>query len=161
MTSRYQKLYGSEHWRRRAKAQMRQEPLCRMCLANSKVTPAQVADHIEKHGGNFNKFRLGALQSLCAACHNSTKNIIEKRGYDPAIGADGWPLDPRHPVYQRGKATSFAKFTTRSGPTVRPASLPPAGQAGRTQFGSDRGRRQRWKLETLEGRSTPGADQGI
>ena len=86
MTSRYQKLYGSEHWRRRAKAQMRQEPLCRMCLANSKVTPAQVADHIEKHGGNFNKFRLGALQSLCAACHNSTKSIIEKRGYDPARG---------------------------------------------------------------------------
>jgi hypothetical protein len=43
----------------------------------------------------------------------------------------------------------------------RPASLPPAGPAGRRQFGSDRGRRQRWKLETLQARSTLGADHGI
>jgi hypothetical protein len=43
----------------------------------------------------------------------------------------------------------------------RRASLPLAWQAGRRQLGSDRGRRQRRKLETLEGRSTPGADHGI
>jgi hypothetical protein len=44
---------------------------------------------------------LGELQSLCFACHNSTKKKIEQRGYDPAIGADGLPLDPKHPVYQK------------------------------------------------------------
>jgi len=43
---------------------------------------------------------LGALQSLCAHCHSSTKAIVEKRGHDPAIGADGWPIDPRHPIYR-------------------------------------------------------------
>ena len=49
----------------------------------------------------------------------------------------------------------------RPGPTVRPASLPPAGQAGRRQFGSDRGRRRHRRLETLQARSTPGVDYGI
>jgi hypothetical protein len=23
------------------------------------------------------------------------------RGYLPDVGSDGWPLDPRHPVYNR------------------------------------------------------------
>jgi hypothetical protein len=27
-------------------------------------------------------------------------DIIETRGYDCAIGIDGWPLDPRHPIYR-------------------------------------------------------------
>ena len=39
----------------------------------------------------------------------------------------------------------------RAGPTVRRTSLSLAWQAGRTQFGSDRERRQRWKLQTLQG----------
>jgi len=29
-----------------------------------------------------------------------TKDIIEQRGYDPAIGVDGMPLDQRHPIYR-------------------------------------------------------------
>jgi hypothetical protein len=28
------------------------------------------------------------------------KATVEKRGYDPAIGVDGWPLDARQPCYQ-------------------------------------------------------------
>jgi hypothetical protein len=31
------------------------------------------------------------------------RKIIEQRGYDPAIGADGMPLDPRHPIYRYDK----------------------------------------------------------
>jgi hypothetical protein len=41
----------------------------------------------------------GALQSLCAHCHSSRKQSIERRGYDTAVGIDGWPIDPRHPCY--------------------------------------------------------------
>src|SRR5262249_36254974 len=50
--------------------------------------------------------------------------------------------------------SSFGGEFVRPGPTFRPASLLPAGQAGRRQFGSDRGRRQHWKLETVLGRVT-------
>ena len=72
-----------------------------MCLRENRLTPATCVDHVEPHRGDYNKFRLGKLQSLCAHCHSSTKATVEKRGYDPAIGADGWPLDPQHPFYRR------------------------------------------------------------
>src|SRR5262249_40604218 len=42
------------------------------------------------------------LQSLCKLHHESAKKREEARGYSTAIGADGWPVDPRHPVYSRG-----------------------------------------------------------
>src|SRR5262245_2256881 len=35
-----------------------------------RVTPASVADHVTPHRGDYTAFRLGALRSLCAACHN-------------------------------------------------------------------------------------------
>jgi len=69
-------------------------------LADGKVEPATVADHIEPHHGNANAFWLGKLQSLCRHWHESRKKFVERRGYDKAIGLDGWPIDPRHPVYR-------------------------------------------------------------
>jgi hypothetical protein len=42
----------------------------------------------------------GALQSLCAHCHESRKKLVERYGYDKTIGLDGLPTDPRHPVYR-------------------------------------------------------------
>jgi 5-methylcytosine-specific restriction enzyme A len=93
-------LYG-KRWRKRARHQLQIEPLCRMCASEGRITAASVVDHIIPHRGDINSFWLGELQSLCTFHHNSTKKIIEQRGYDPAIGADGWPLDPRHPCYSR------------------------------------------------------------
>jgi 5-methylcytosine-specific restriction enzyme A len=75
-----------------------------MCLKEGRTTPATCVDHVEPHKGDYNKFVLGKLQSLCATCHSSTKAIVEKRGYDTAIGADGMPLDPRHPVFDTTSA---------------------------------------------------------
>jgi hypothetical protein len=57
----------------------------------------------------------------------------------------------------RAASHHFAGFV----PTIRPTALPRAGQAGRRRFGSDRGRRRHSRLETLQGRSTRGADHGI
>jgi|SRR5215468_2783670 len=94
------KWYSRANWLKRRAYQLRLEPLCAMCKAEGKITAATTVDHVEPHRGDINKFRLGALQSLCAHCHSSTKAIVEKRGYDPAIGADGWPTDPRHPIYR-------------------------------------------------------------
>jgi len=39
--------------------------------------------------------------SLCEECAAVTKRHIEQRGYRFDIGLDGYPLDPRHPVYVR------------------------------------------------------------
>ena len=94
-----QKLYGSERWRKRSKHQLRREPWCRFCLVRGEVTVATVADHIFPHHGDVNQFWCGALQSLCRPCHDGGKKFAENRGVDRAIGADGMPLDPRHPVY--------------------------------------------------------------
>jgi hypothetical protein len=69
-----------------------------MCEAAGVLTPATVADHVEPHRGDMEKFWSGELQSLCEHHHNSVKQAEERNGYSPQIGADGWPLDPRHPA---------------------------------------------------------------
>jgi hypothetical protein len=59
------------------------------------------------------------------------------------------------------KTGRMSHFLAPLGPTVRRAPLPLSWQAGRMQFGSDRGHRRRWRLETLQARSTPDAGHGI
>jgi 5-methylcytosine-specific restriction protein A len=93
--------YGTQRWRRRARAQLKQHPLCCFCLQLGRVTPATVADHIEPHRGNEQLFMHGELQSLCAHHHSGTKQQREVRGFATDIGLDGWPLDPMHPVYRQ------------------------------------------------------------
>jgi len=95
--------YDLAVWVKRARYQLRVEPLCRMCASEGRITIAVVCDHVEPHHGDWNKFRLGAVQSLCRHCHDSPKRLIERRGYDPAIGKDGYPLDRRHPVYKASR----------------------------------------------------------
>jgi 5-methylcytosine-specific restriction enzyme A len=92
-------LYGSARWKRMRRYQLQEHPLCKFCLENGCVTVATICDHIEPHRGDINKFWMGALQSLCHACHVRTKHDIEERGYRRDIGLDGWPLDPKHPCY--------------------------------------------------------------
>jgi 5-methylcytosine-specific restriction protein A len=96
-------LYSKERWRRIARAQLNKEPFCRACLAEGKVTPARIADHIVAWKGDVMSFWQSPLQSLCLSCHNGRKQFIERRGFDNAIGPDGWPLDPKHPVYSTRK----------------------------------------------------------
>jgi 5-methylcytosine-specific restriction enzyme A len=97
-----QRLHGSGFWKRRAELQLKMQPLCEMCLREGRgPVPARVADHVERHGNDPNLFYRGRLQSLCTNCHSSRKQSIEKLGYDKTVGLDGWPIDPRHPVYQQ------------------------------------------------------------
>jgi hypothetical protein len=88
-----------------------------MCLADGKLTPATIADHVEPHRGDANLFWRGALQSLCDHCHESRKKIEETRGYRLDVGLDGWPLDPNHPA-NAGCACGAAK---QKPPTPREA----------------------------------------
>ena len=87
--------YQLERWRKRRRAQLRDEPLCVVCAQRGLVRPASVADHIEHHNGNWSAFLNGKLQSLCKQCHDSDKRYLDKHGQAwPTIGHDGWPIEP-------------------------------------------------------------------
>ena len=73
----YQHLYNTARWHRLAKHQLRIEPLCRMCLSKGVITPGHVADHVEPHGGDVNRFFCGPLQTLCVRCHETSKKREE------------------------------------------------------------------------------------
>jgi 5-methylcytosine-specific restriction protein A len=92
----WKKWYSDPRHRRRRDHQLKVQPLCEDCLAQSRHTPATIAHHIEPHQGDINKFLTGPLRSLCERCHNKMW-AVDKRGYSTAIGVDGRPLDPRHP----------------------------------------------------------------
>jgi len=56
-------------------------PLCGMCKAQGLIKAATVVDHINPHRGDKALFwDTSNWQSLCAACHNSTKQRQEHRG---------------------------------------------------------------------------------
>ena len=68
-----------------------------MCRKVGTQTRATVCDHVERHHGNRLKFFRGPFQSLCKSHHDSDKKRSEMLGYDPTLGSDGLPIDPRHP----------------------------------------------------------------
>lgn len=89
--------YGSR-WQKARAGWLRSHPLCRMCEARGRVTPATVVDHITPHRGDMALFwDRGNWQSLCAPCHDIDKARME-RGSAPSAACDsaGMPLDPRH-----------------------------------------------------------------
>ncbi|EQA96840.1 hypothetical protein V475_20370 [Sphingobium baderi LL03] len=86
----HKRWYKTARWQRLRARQLASEPLCAMC--HPRVTSATVCDHKEPHRGDEVKFWTGPFQSLCASCHNSDKQRIEKGGKPrPRIGPDGWP----------------------------------------------------------------------
>ena len=93
------KRYGTQWWRKPAQLQLKKYPLCAICLRKGQIVPAQIANHIVPHKENETAFWFGALQSLCATCHSSTKAEEERFGFSREIGVDGWPIDQRHPIY--------------------------------------------------------------
>lgn len=92
--------YGLAVWRTMREHQLSKEPLCAICFEQGCVTPATVADHVEPHLGDWNKFRLGPLRSLCKEHHDGLQPAFKHRGYRLDIGPDGYPLDPAHPFYR-------------------------------------------------------------
>jgi hypothetical protein len=90
--------YDHRRWRKRSRQQLREHPLCAMCLKDGIVTPAYAADHIEPHRDNAYDFWHGALQSLCLTHHNVTKQRQEAWGFTSDVDRNGWPLDPKHPA---------------------------------------------------------------
>ena len=87
-------------WNKRSRMQLREHPLCVLCLQSGKVEAAAVADHVIPHKGDSALFWRGELQSLCWSCHSSSKQQKELNGFCCSIGADGFPVDPLHPFYK-------------------------------------------------------------
>ncbi len=88
----YGAWYGTQRWRKLAKAQLITEPLCRMCLAGGVIESAKVCDHVEPHRGDERRFWSGPFQSLCAPCHSQTKQSTEKGRGPQILDDDGWPV---------------------------------------------------------------------
>lgn len=70
------------------------------------MTVATVVDHVVEHKGDPALFfSFDNTQSLCDQvpfrCHSSRKQSIERRGFDNAVGADGFPVDACHPANRR------------------------------------------------------------
>jgi hypothetical protein len=101
--------YQLNRHRKRAKHQLQLEPFCSLCDEKGIARAAQIADHVVPHKGDWTEFRMGELQSLCKACHDSTKQLIELHGCDPRIGLDGFPIDKKHPVFGNAQATPTPK----------------------------------------------------
>jgi 5-methylcytosine-specific restriction endonuclease McrA len=89
--------HGTARWQRIRHDQLTREPLCRYCAAMGRDTPATVADHIEPHRRDPEKFWHGALQSLCAPCHDGAKQAEERGSGLRGADVDGLPVDPGHP----------------------------------------------------------------
>jgi 5-methylcytosine-specific restriction protein A len=86
-------------WQQLRKRFLRDHPLCSMCLAQGRLEDATVVDHIKAHRGGDELFwDPDNWQALCKQHHDGAKQSEDKRGFSTAVGADGWPLDPRHPV---------------------------------------------------------------
>jgi 5-methylcytosine-specific restriction endonuclease McrA len=87
----------TRRWEKARAAFLREHPLCVLCQAIGRTTPATVLDHRIPHKGSQELFwdRANWMQ-LCAPCHNSFKQKLEKTGIYLGADEDGIPLDPRH-----------------------------------------------------------------
>ena len=97
-----QRGYGRD-WRKVRALVLADEPLCRLCTQQGRVTAATVVDHIIRIKVRPD-LRLARenLQPLCKACHDSAAQSRDRRGYLKGTGVDGCPLDPNHPWYTAG-----------------------------------------------------------
>lgn len=96
-------LLDGKRWRAVRAKHLRKEPLCVNCLKRNIETKATDVDHkIPKRETTMEMwYEPTNLQSYCKHCHDTSKFEEENFGYSTDIGADGFPIDTRHPVNKR------------------------------------------------------------
>jgi len=68
-------------WQRVRADHLRQEPLCRFCAQDGRVTPAEVVDHIEEIARRPDlRLNHGNLRSLCKECHDRRTGQARRTG---------------------------------------------------------------------------------
>jgi 5-methylcytosine-specific restriction protein A len=99
----WRKLYHTATWQTlRRQALIRDGYQCQRCgvmLTNGRRSPrSAVVHHMQPHKGDLDLFfALDNLEAVCWTCHSGAIQSEEVLGYDASIGADGWPVDPKHP----------------------------------------------------------------
>jgi hypothetical protein len=99
----WQHLYNDPRWHAIRAKQLAEHPLCERHEKRGELIEATVAHHVEVHKGDPALFFRGPFESLCKRCHDGEAQQEEKRGYASRVGADGWPVDKRHPVNNKGE----------------------------------------------------------
>ena len=95
----WRKLYKTREWQAVRLAQLSRQPLCESCQRQGRVTAATVVNHRIPHKGDrYLFFDQGNHESSCKPCHDGPTQAAEHRGYSAEKGADGWPVDPAHPL---------------------------------------------------------------
>jgi 5-methylcytosine-specific restriction enzyme A len=112
--TKWDKWYSTALRARIRRHQLREQLFCAFCLERGIVSAAEICDHVEPHHGDVNEYWLGPLHSLCKRCDDSMKQFVELHGFRPDISLDGWPLDPRHPIYNRGDERRGSKKARKS-----------------------------------------------
>lgn len=80
-TQEWRRWYKTKRWQRlRWSVLLRDQFTCRMCGRLMQDSSQLHCDHVERHRGDEAKFWAGPFQTLCARCHNSKKQRIERRG---------------------------------------------------------------------------------
>lgn len=100
-----QRGYGYK-WQQAREVFLRAHPLCRMHADRGELVPATVVDHIVAHRGDRSLFwKRDNWQPLCKACHDGTKQRLERSGVLQGCGADGVPIDPNHHWHKTPRQT--------------------------------------------------------
>ena len=87
------KRKGGRQWRRLRAQLLAQEPLCRLCMGNGRVTAATEVDHISPLHKGGREFDANNLRPVCHDCHQDVTNAELGRRVRAEIGLDGWPID--------------------------------------------------------------------
>jgi 5-methylcytosine-specific restriction endonuclease McrA len=93
----HRKLYQTKQWKKLRKLKLSINPVCEVC----RQAPADTVHHKERASNNMDRFfTIASLQSACKRCHDTVCQQEESLGYSTQLGADGFPLDKRHPFYR-------------------------------------------------------------
>ena len=111
----------TRRWEIARAAYLQLHPLCVRCKAHGRVAPASVVNHITPHKGDQALFWDEAnWEAVCKPCHDGPIQAQERhqRDYVDDVGADGLPLDPRHP-FNRGGIKSLGSGVAGPGGASR------------------------------------------
>jgi 5-methylcytosine-specific restriction protein A len=67
------RFYDSARWQQLRAFVLREEPWCRECRRNNRVSPATVVDHIQRIRDGGSRTNLTNLQPLCDRCHDKKR----------------------------------------------------------------------------------------
>ena len=78
--NRAKRCYPTDHptWRKLRLTVLAEEPLCRLCAQEGRVTAATDVDHINNNSFNNDRYN---LQPLCKPCHTRKTNREDGAGF--------------------------------------------------------------------------------